>query len=141
MSIPRLADGRHAPRVTADNRPFWDAAKLDTLSLPWCTRCESPFAPFGPVCPDCLSDDLEWRPASGYGTITSFVVFHHAYLDAFEQRRPYTVVLVQLDEGPRLLTDLADADVSPVHVGDHVEVCFEHVGEVGIPRFQRRAIA
>lgn len=141
MSLPRLADGRHAPRVTADNRAYWEAAAAGELQLPWCLDCGMVFAPFGPVCPRCLSDRLEWRPAGGGGVVTSYVVFHHPYLEAFEDRRPYTVALVELDEGPRLLAnlldnDLGDAAPDSVEVGARVHVCFEQVGDVALPQFR-----
>src|SRR5687768_7542476 len=88
------------PQIDALNLPFWKNAKARRFVLQTCTHCGHASYPPNPVCPECLSSELEWREASGRGTLKSWVVFHRAYWPAFEKDLPYTVCLVHLDEGP-----------------------------------------
>jgi len=90
------------------------------------------------VCPDCLSDRYDWARVSGRGTIASFVVFHKAYFPAFVAEIPYAVAQVELEEGPRLTSNLVDVPPDQIAIGMPVEVVFDDVTpEVSLPRFRR----
>ncbi len=126
------------PRITPDNRPFWEAARRHELRLPRCMDCGSFWHPPGPVCPDCLSDRYEWARVSGRGTISSFVVFHRPYFPSFVDEIPYAVVQVELEEGPRLISSLVDVPREEITIGMPVEVIFDDVTPtVTLPRFRR----
>jgi len=63
-----------------------------------------------PACPECLASEPEWTTASGKGRVISWVIYHHAYHEAFKERLPYNVALVELDEGPRLITNIVNPE-------------------------------
>jgi hypothetical protein len=126
------------PRVTADNRPFWEAARGHQLALQRCADCGQFRYPPAPVCPECLSESAEWTPVSGQGIVSTFVVFHKRYFESFAADIPYNVVQVQLDEGPRLTANLVDVPIDAIRIGMRVEVVFDDVTpEISLPRFRR----
>jgi uncharacterized OB-fold protein len=128
------------PRVTADNRPFWEAARRHQLALQRCADCGHFRYPPAPVCPRCLSESADWAPVSGRGTVSTFVVFHKPYFQAFAAEIPYNVVQVELAEGPRLTANLVGVSNDEIRVGMPVEVVFDDVTpEITLPRFRRAA--
>lgn len=126
---------RPLPRISPDNRPFWEACRNHRLELPWCGDCGSPHLPPGPVCPFCLSDAITWRTATGRGRIASWVRVHKAWFPAFAGQVPYTVVLVELAEGPRLIASMADRRNAAVDIGMEVAVAFEDLDQTSLPVF------
>src|SRR5207247_6921554 len=73
------AYGKPLPRITPDNRPFWDATRRHELALQRCAECRRFRYPPAPVCTECLSERVEWLAVSGRGTVSNFVVVHHRY--------------------------------------------------------------
>lgn len=119
-----------------ESRPFWEAARRHRLELPRCNRCGQSWFPPSCLCPNCLSDDFRWEEVSGRGRVHSFVVFHRTYHPAFAPRVPYIVAVVELDEGPRMLTNLVDVDPHKVRCGLRVTVTFDDVRPgLSIPKF------
>lgn len=126
------------PTLDDANRPFWAAARQQQLALQHCGDCGKPRYPINHVCPHCLSDTFEWKAISGRGTVHSSIVFHQIYNAAFTGDVPYNVSLIQLDEGPRMISNVVGIAPSEVKVGDVVQVAFDPVTpEISIPRFQR----
>lgn len=124
------------PTLTDDNRPFWDSCRAGRLSLQRCA-CGHLRYPISPFCPRCLSGEFTWTPVSGRGTVFSYVVFHQAYHPGFKQDVPYNVALVQLEEGPRMYSNVVGVPNNAVKVGDALEVVFEPVtAEITLPRFR-----
>lgn len=124
------------PRISPDNQPFWDGCQRGELLLPFCDACGKPHLPPGPVCPFCLSDRIAWRRASGRGRISTWVVVHKAWFEAFRDEIPYNVVQVELDEGPRLTANVVDARET-FEIGQQVEIVFDRVdAELTLPRFR-----
>ncbi len=124
------------PTLTGDNRPFWDNCRAWRLCLQQCA-CGHLRYPISPFCPQCLSGAFEWTPVSGRGTVFSYVVFHQAYHPGFKEDVPYNVALVQLEEGPRMYSNIVGVPNDQVRIGDAVEVVFDAVTpEVTIPRFR-----
>lgn len=130
MTMPIL------PVITDVNRPFWDAAAAGVLKVQLCGGGHLRY-PIAPWCPECLDENIEWVPLSGSGTILSVLVFHRAYHPAWADRVPYNVVLVQLDEGPRMFSNVLPFGAIDVQVGDRVAVAFNVEHGVAIPRFTR----
>jgi uncharacterized protein len=127
------------PRITPDNEPFWQACRRHELALPHCRDCARAFLPPAPVCPFCFGDAVEWRRASGRGTISAWTVVHKAWFDAFAAEVPYNVVQVELEEGPRLTASVVGLPNDRLRVGLPVEVTFDDVTpEVTLPRFRPR---
>ena len=127
---------RPLPTPSPLTRPFWEATKQGRLVLQRCSRCGEYVWTPQPVCRTCLTETLEWTPVSGRGSIYSFVVIERAATPAFNA--PYAIVVVELEEGPRMLSDLVDVNVEDVRIGMPVEVAFEDAGEVGLYHFRPR---
>jgi len=127
------------PTITDENREFWEGARRGRLRMQKCGDCGHIRYPISHVCPKCLSYNFNWTDLSGRGEVFSYIVFHQLYNKAFEKDIPYNVALVQLEEGPRMYSNVVGVDNDAVKVGDKVEVTFDPVTpEVTIPRFKPR---
>lgn len=131
------ASGRYLPVIYPEELPYWEALKERSLKLQRCRSCARPWYPIGPACPQCLSTDFEWAAMSGRGVIHNYVVYHRAWLPWFEKRVPYAVVQVELDEGPRLTTNLLCCAVTDIRIGMRVEAVFEDAtSDITLLQFQ-----
>jgi len=121
-----------------ETEAFWAAARRHELSLPYCRSCGAfHFYPRA-SCPHCLSGDLEWRRASGRGRLETFTIVHRGPKD-FPLGTPYVLAVVELEEGPRIMTNLVgvEPDPSTVKIGMAVEVVFAYVSEeLTLPHFR-----
>src|SRR5205823_9173004 len=99
---------------SALTEPFWQATREGRLVIQRCTRCGEYVWTPQMACCTCLTETLEWTEVSGRGTIYSFVVIHRAATPAFTA--PYAVVVVELEEGPHMLSDMVDVDPADVHI-------------------------
>lgn len=128
------------PKLDDVNRPFWDACREGRLDLQKCGSCGHIRYPISHVCPECLSYETNWVTVSGKGEVFSYIVFHQVYNKAFAGDVPYNVAIVQLDEGPRMISNVTGVPNDAVNVGDRVEVTFDPVtDEISIPRFRPAA--
>ncbi len=109
--------------------PFWEATREQQLVLQWCVACDRAIFYPREVCPGCLGTDLEWRPASGDGTVYAVTVEHRPQNPAMRELAPYTVALVDLDEGVRMLSSVVGADPESVAVGQRVHVTWEPLSD------------
>jgi len=127
------------PRIDDMNRPYWEAAKRHELVLQRCQECGHYRYPPGEICPRCLSDKLEWDKASGQGKVYTWTIFHQIYHPAFANEAPYAVVAVELEEGPRLVSNLVNCKIEDIRMGMPVEVVFDDVTErITLPKFRPR---
>jgi uncharacterized OB-fold protein len=118
---------------------FWDACKAGQLKLQHCQDCGKPFYYPRTACPACGGTRLEWRQMKGTGTIYSYSHVHLALggYKSWEAEVPFTLVQIELDEGPRMLSRLAGKAEEGVKIGDRVTVAFtEREGET-LPYFRR----
>ena len=124
------AASKSLPKPTPDTQPFWDAVKRHQLSLPKCKACGQLHYFPRPFCPHCFSWDLEWVRCSGKGKLYSYVI-NHRPAPGFEEEAPYVIAVVELDEGPRMLSNLIDIEPTPeaVQVDMPVEILFQDVNE------------
>ena len=123
------------PLPDADSAPFWEAAAQRRLVLQRCAACQTLRHPPRPMCPSCLSFEDEWIPASGRGRVWSWVVAHPPVLPAFAERTPYNVIVVELEEGVRMVGNLTGDQ--PPREGMPVQVVFEDVEEgVTLPQWK-----
>lgn len=100
-----------------------------------CTDCGHNWLPAATECPNCLSPDFEWAQSGGKATIISWVNFHVAFDNRFKDRTPYNVALVDLDEGPRLITNISEIPAGQDVTGRRVTLVFEHDMGRELPRF------
>jgi uncharacterized OB-fold protein len=124
MTEPEIA--KILPPDTELSRPFWEGCREGELRLQQCNSCDR--FQFYPriICSHCDGDGLSWRPVSGRGRIASFTVVRRGISRAYEA--PYIVALVDLDEGPRMMSTVVDCEPESVAVGDTVQVQFEAWG-------------
>jgi len=127
---------RPVPTPSALTRPFWEATARGQLELQRCKQCGNYVWTPQLACRTCLTETLEWVPVSGRGTVYSFVIMHRAATPVF--KAPYAIVVVELEEGARILSDMVDVDVKDVQIGLPVEVAFEPAGDIGYYHFRPR---
>ena len=125
------------PAVTEDGAPYWEACRAGELRAQRCTACGHLRWPPSVVCPRCLAEGGEWIQLSGRGRIYSFIVVHRPQHPAFFEDVPYNVVIVELEEGIRLHSNVVGCANEELRVGMPVEVVFDKVSdEVTLPRFR-----
>lgn len=115
---------------------FWEACARGELLLQRCGACGTFRHPPSSICPKCLSDRHEWVPASGRGTVYTYAVVRQALRSNWEEKLPYVVAVVELDEGPKILTNLVNVPPEAVSIGMPVEVTFEERDGSVLPVFQ-----
>lgn len=124
------------PEITPDNKPFWDACKRHELSLQRCQDCGHLRLP-SPICQECLSMNAEWVKVSGRGKLYTWTTIFQRYHPAFTDELPYNVAMVELEEGPRVITNIVECKNDDLHIGMEVEVVFEDVTEeITLPKFK-----
>jgi uncharacterized OB-fold protein len=106
--------------------PFWAGARDRRLVVQKCASCGALRYPPLPGCPECLGRDAEWTELRPTGTVWSYAVYHRALHPAFAGDVPYTVAVVELDDGPRITARMA-AGAGRVAVGSRVTAEFEDV--------------
>ena len=116
------------PAISAEARPFWEAAAAGRLALPHCTRCDTVVWYPRAHCPEC-GGGVVWQEASGGGAVYSFTVIRRGGTGPYADASPYVVAYVELDEGPRVMTNIVDCDVDEVAIGDRVRVVFAPAGD------------
>jgi uncharacterized OB-fold protein len=130
--------GKPLPEITAAMRPFWDAARRHELVVQRCASCGAHRFPARDICSRCLSREAEWVRVSGRGTVFSWAVMHQVYHPGFATEVPYAVVVIVLDEGARLVSNLVGCPPDEIRADMPVEVLFEDVTpEVTLPKFRR----
>ena len=122
-----------APEVTDLTRPYWDGLAAGRLMFLRC-ECGHAFLPARRECPECLSSAVNWEQSRGHGKLVSWVVYHMAYNEAFKDKLPYNVAVVELDEGPRLITNIVDGH-DTLGCDARVRLVIETVDGVALARF------
>ncbi|ATO61968.1 Zn-ribbon domain-containing OB-fold protein [Mycobacterium avium] len=114
---------RLARAITADTEFFWNGLRENKLLIQRCSGCGKLRHPPRPMCPHCRSLDWQAVESSGRGTVYSYVMPHEPKFPFFEY--PYIVVLVELEEGVRLVSNLTGIDPAEVTPGLPVEVYYQ----------------
>ena len=129
MSTPYQDRALGAPIVDAATEAYWNAAREGVLRIKRCTACAEVHWYPRALCPYCLGDTA-WEDASGLGTVYSVSVTRRA------GPIPYAIAYVTLDEGVTMLTNIVDADLDALRIGDRVKVCFKQAeGGFAVPMF------
>lgn len=96
-----------------DAEPFWSGCRRHRLMLPFCTVCEKFFFYPRTACPACGSRSIEWREASGRGRLYTFCIQYHTSVAEFRDAVPFVTAIVELDEGPRMMSLLTGVEPDP----------------------------
>jgi len=128
------------PAPDAETEPFWDGTRAGKLLIRRCDACgEAHFYP-RPFCPRCWSDDVAWEEASGRATLYTWSVVHQNDLPPFGERVPYVAAVVDLAEGPRMMTNVVECDHDALEIGMALEVTHQAIADdVTIPVFRPAA--
>ena len=129
MSLP-------VPDIDDVNRLYFEGTAKGELRIRACNSCDARFRFAHAWCPVCWSQDLDFQVASGRGRIETFTVVHQAPYPSFEDRIPYVIALVELEEGVRMMGNIVDCEPGEVTIGMAVAVTFEERDEVMIPMFR-----
>jgi uncharacterized OB-fold protein len=130
--LPRLGISIDA---TPLQQAFWDAARRHELALQRCLACARAWHPPSERCPACQAGEWEWVAASGSGTVYSFTTLHHPVHAVVADRVPYTVALIEVAEGPRVVGLVRGAATPPVAAA--VTLAFEDYEELTLPVWHR----
>src|SRR5262249_49387232 len=122
------------PEPTPLSQPYWDALKQGRLTFQKCRHCGHAWLPARAECPECLRAEWDWTNASGKGRVVSWVIYHHAYHEEFKARVPYNVTLVELDEGPRMITNVVNPELG-IAAERKVALKIEDESGVAVARF------
>ncbi|MYZ46864.1 Zn-ribbon domain-containing OB-fold protein [Propylenella binzhouense] len=130
------------PLISLETQPFWDATAKGELRICRCRQCRSYIWYPRSICPFCMAEDCELVPASGGGTIYSFTITRRGS-GAYKDSGPYVLAYVELDEGPRVMTNIVGIAPDEVRIGSRVGVTFDPAEERGwsLPRFAPETVA
>ncbi|MDD9707992.1 Zn-ribbon domain-containing OB-fold protein [Seohaeicola sp. SP36] len=125
------------PVIDHDSAPYWEAARAGRLDIPLCGDCgKHHFYPRA-ICPYCHSDKLRFDTVSGRGKVHTFTIARRPAGPAFADDVPYVVALIELEEGPRMMSRIETDDPEKVRIGAKVEVTFVKASdEVTFPYFR-----
>ena len=130
------------PEITAVTKPFWDAAARGRLTMQKCRDCGAWIWCPRPACGECGSDNFVWTELSGRGEIFAFTVIREVVgraLRGFEKDIPYVTAWIDLEEGPRICSNVVCCPIETVRIGMPVEVLFEEAREgIFLPKFKPR---
>ena len=135
-----MSGSRPRPKPTPETQHFWDGTQEGELRLQRCRDCAASYFPPRPFCPHCSSQNIEVFVASGRARLYSYVISHRP-APGFEA--PYAIAVVELEEGPRMMTNLVDTPQTPeaLVLDMRLEVVFEAVGdELSLPLFRPAAV-
>jgi uncharacterized protein len=128
---------RLLPGVTPLTQPYWDGARGHQLLIQRCSGCGHRWHPPLPRCPECHSASVDWIPVSGKGRVYTYTVVYHATHAAMADKVPYISALIELEEGPRVLTNLRNCSEDTVQIGMPVSLIFEELTpEITLPQFE-----
>ena len=126
-----------APERDALNTPYWDSLAQGALSFQRCCACGHAWLPARSECPACLGDQWQWEKAGGGAKLISWVVYRTAFHPAFAKRLPYNVAIVELDEGPRLISNVVGvADAKTLKIDQRLRLVIEDENGTAVPRFK-----
>jgi uncharacterized OB-fold protein len=117
--------------------PFFDGARQGKLMLQHCAACGKWSFPIRKRCPHCFATKLEWRPASGRGTLYTFAIMHQVMNPGFAGAVPYNIAQIDLEEGVRMTSNVVGLPNADLKIGMALEAFFEDVGQgVSLPKFR-----
>jgi hypothetical protein len=131
-----MPGSKAVPAPTPETKPYWDGAAAGELRIQRCLDCARAYFYPRPVCPHCGSFNVEWFTASGDATLYSYVI-NHRPAPGFEADAPYAIAVVQLAEGPRMMTSIVGVPATPeaLVLDMPLRVAFEQRGDISLPVF------
>lgn len=133
----RVSEPKAVPRPTPETAEYWSAAGRGELRLPFCTECQDYVFYPRAACPSCWSTELVWTTLSGRARLFSYLISHLA-APGFEDDVPYAIAIVELDEGPKLMSSIVGVPQTPeaLVLDMPLAVEFEARGDQVLPVFR-----
>ena len=132
------APAKPQPRITSCAEYYWQQAGQNKLTMPYCRQCDKVFYYPRHWCPSCFNQDLGWQQVSGRGKVYSYSVIYQSPFPSYQADIPYVLAIIELEEGPRMMTNVVNCDAEHVRVDMAVQVTFERRGAMKIPQFEPR---
>ena len=131
-----MAQEWYYPQIDTESAPFWDGCREGKLLLRHCNACDKAYYYPRSYCPRCWSGDTEWRAASRRATVYSYSIIHENPAPPFRNMVPYGLVLVDLEEGPRMMANWdLETPLDRLACGVKVEVTFRKISdELSLPQ-------
>ena len=125
------------PVVDEDNAKYWQYCRQHELRMQKCSHCGHIRFPPSIICPKCHSMQGEWTRLGGKGRVYSFIIYRQAFHPAYEKDIPYAAAIIQLDEGPRMESNITGCNLEKIKIEMAVEVYFDDVTEeISLPKFR-----
>ena len=135
------AVAKPVPQPNVDSAEFWAFAGAERLMLRHCKACGNLMYYPRILCTKCMSTDLDWVEACGRATVHAFTLIYRAPVPAFKGEVPYPLAIVELEEGPRMMSNIVDCPAEAVAIGMPLELVFEQRGEMKVPQFRPAGMA
>jgi uncharacterized OB-fold protein len=130
-------EGRPIPVIDSDSKIFWENCQNNILVLPKCQDCGDYFFYPRSICPNCMSDQIEWKEVSGNGKVYSYTIARRPAGKAFAAYTPYIVAIIQLDEGPRMMANIINVELSEISCEMRVQVVYQEINDsFKLPMFE-----
>ena len=129
---------RLIPPTTELTAPYWQAAQRGELMIQHCSSCGAWSFPPRAHCGMCGADGMPWEKVSGTGSIYTFTISHRPPHPVFAEQCPLVIAVVELEEGPRLMTNIVGCEPDELEIGQPVQVDFEPIddSELKLPVFR-----
>ena len=125
------------PVPSIESQPYWNGLRERRLLMPRCDACGTHWFPPTLLCPSCSTKKWSWTAVSGRGRIFSYVVYHRIYHPGFADEIPYAVAVIQLDEGPRLVSNVIGVAPDQLVCDMPVEVVYQPVTDnITLPKLK-----
>jgi uncharacterized OB-fold protein len=137
--VPPFEPRRAIPQPTPETQPFWDGTNAGELRLQRCDACSHVYFPPRPFCPKCAGRKVSWFAASGRATLYSYII-HHRPAPGFTP--PYSIAVVELAEGPRMMTNIVECPQTPeaLQLDMPLDVLFTKVSDtISLPQWKPAA--
>jgi uncharacterized protein len=127
------------PIIQPWSKPFWEGTRKRKLLIQKCKNCGKTIFYPKKYCPECRSPDIEWVESSGEGKVYSFSTLYLGVHPRFEENAPYTIGIIELREGVRLMSNIVNCKPQDIQCDMPVKVTFEDVtNEITLPKFEPR---
>jgi uncharacterized OB-fold protein len=125
------------PVPSAESQAYWDGLRDRKLLMPRCDACGKYWFPPSLLCPHCNETKWTWTSTSGRGRIFSYVVYHRVYHPGFAEEVPYAVAVIELDEGPRMVSNVIGIAPDKLACDLRVEVVYQPITDtITLPKFK-----
>ena len=134
-------NGKPVPIATPASKPFWDGCTEGELRLQRCVACDHVYFPPQPTCPRCRGHEIRWEALSGRAKLHTYLI-NHKPAPGFADDVPYAIAIVQLAEGPRMMSNIVEVDNTPeaLVLDMDLEVVFVPRGDVAVPQFRPASV-